>query len=210
MLQGWRAWIIWGLQALMAAIVLVLLWQPAITVAELKPQQNIIAVLVDDSRSMGISEDGSTRQAQAVKALQGGLLASLENEAQLAFLLAREMAHVLDRDDLAAARYAALTPSLSARVKLARALETEADRSALLAIDRAGYDMAEAAHAGRRVSSWPEAFCRTAGGCGIWFSHCQGSFAFGDRPDGGAAPTVRSADVVGGAHFGRDQRQHGS
>ena len=66
----------------MAAIILVLLWQPAITVAELKPQQNIIAVLVDDSRSMGISEDGSTRQAQAVKALQGGLLASLNRSFQ--------------------------------------------------------------------------------------------------------------------------------
>jgi uncharacterized membrane protein len=82
LLQGWRAWIIWGLQTLMAALVLVLLWQPAITVAELKPQQNIIAVLIDDSRSMGLSEDGSTRQAQAVKALQGGLLASLNRSFQ--------------------------------------------------------------------------------------------------------------------------------
>ena len=82
LMQGWRAWIIWGLQTLLAALVLVLLWQPAITVAELKPQQNIIALLVDDSRSMGISEDGSTRQAQAVRALQGGLLASLNRSFQ--------------------------------------------------------------------------------------------------------------------------------
>jgi uncharacterized membrane protein len=66
----------------MATILLVLLWQPAITVSELKPQQNIIAVLVDDSRSMGISEDGSTRQAQAVKALQNGALASLNKSFQ--------------------------------------------------------------------------------------------------------------------------------
>src|SRR5579872_4407578 len=43
--QAWRSLIIWGLQALLAAILLVLLWQPAITVAELKPQQNIIALL---------------------------------------------------------------------------------------------------------------------------------------------------------------------
>src|ERR1700674_861515 len=77
-IRGWRAWVIWGLQTLLAALLLVLLWQPAITVAELKPQQNIIAVLVDDSRSMALSEDGGTRQAQAVKALQdGGVLASL-------------------------------------------------------------------------------------------------------------------------------------
>src|SRR5450631_4826343 len=82
LLQGWRAWIIWGLQVLMAALVLVLLWQPAITVAELKPQQNIIAVLVDDSRSMAINEDGSSRQAQAVKALQNGVLSSLNQSFQ--------------------------------------------------------------------------------------------------------------------------------
>jgi uncharacterized membrane protein len=81
-MRGWRAWVIWGLQTLMAALLLVLLWQPAITVAELKPQQNIIAVLVDDSRSMAISEDGATREAQAVKALQDGVLASLNRSFQ--------------------------------------------------------------------------------------------------------------------------------
>jgi uncharacterized membrane protein len=76
-MRGWRVWLIWGLQTLLAAILLVLLWQPAITIAELKPQQNIIAVLVDDSRSMGITENGVTRQAQAVQALQNGVLTSL-------------------------------------------------------------------------------------------------------------------------------------
>src|SRR5271169_1826955 len=81
-MRTWRAWVIWGLQTLLAAVVLVLLWQPAITVAQLKPQQNIIAVLVDDSRSMGISEDGVTRQAQAVKALQNGVLDSLNRSFQ--------------------------------------------------------------------------------------------------------------------------------
>src|SRR3984957_5972733 len=76
-MRSWRALVIWTLQTFLAALVLVLLWQPAITVAELRPQQNIIAVLVDDSRSMGISENGSTRQAQAVNALQNGVLTSL-------------------------------------------------------------------------------------------------------------------------------------
>ena len=76
-MRSWRVWVIWSLQTLLAAVILVLLWQPAITVAELKPQQNIIAVLVDDSRSMAISENGVTRQAQAVQALQNGVLASL-------------------------------------------------------------------------------------------------------------------------------------
>src|SRR6266700_1462192 len=73
-LRTWRVAVIWLLQSSLVALLLLLLWQPAITVAELKPQQNIIAVLMDDSRSMAISEDGSTRQTQAVKALQGGVL----------------------------------------------------------------------------------------------------------------------------------------
>src|SRR5580700_5373282 len=81
-IRGWRAWVIWGLQTLLAALLLVLLWQPAITVSQLKPQQNIIAVLVDASPSMAISEDGVTRQAQAVKALQNGVLASLNRSFQ--------------------------------------------------------------------------------------------------------------------------------
>src|ERR1700679_1979863 len=81
-MRTWRAWVIWGMQTLLAALLLVLLWQPAITIAELKPQQNIIAVLVDDSRSMAIADDGVTRQAQAVNALQGGVLASLNRSFQ--------------------------------------------------------------------------------------------------------------------------------
>ena len=81
-MRSWRAWVVWSLQTLLAAVLLVLLWQPAITIAELKPQQNIIAVLVDDSRSMAISEDGMTRQAQAVKSLDNGVLASLNRSFQ--------------------------------------------------------------------------------------------------------------------------------
>src|SRR5579872_174154 len=81
-MRSWRACIIWGLQTLLAAMLLVLLWQPAVTVAELKPHQNIIALLVDDSRSMAISENGVTREAQAVQALQGGVLDSLNRSFQ--------------------------------------------------------------------------------------------------------------------------------
>ncbi|HWE48714.1 MAG TPA: vWA domain-containing protein [Bryobacteraceae bacterium] len=82
LVRSWRAWVIWGLQSLLAAILLVLLWQPAVTIAELKPQQNIIAVLVDDSRSMATVEDGSTRQAKAVKTLQDGVLDNLNKSFQ--------------------------------------------------------------------------------------------------------------------------------
>jgi hypothetical protein len=60
----------------MVALLLLLLWEPAITVAELKSQQNIIAVLVDDSRSMSIADagaDGKTvRETAAVQAMSDG------------------------------------------------------------------------------------------------------------------------------------------
>src|SRR6185437_12899126 len=81
-LQSWRAGIIWLLQAALAILVLILLWQPAITVAQLKPQQNIIALLMDDSRSMSLANDGTTRLAQGVKLLQGGVLAELQKKFQ--------------------------------------------------------------------------------------------------------------------------------
>ena len=81
-LQNWRAGIIWLLQAALATLVLILLWQPAITVAQLKPQQNIIALLVDDSRSMSLANGGTSRLAQGVNLLQGGVLAKLQEKFQ--------------------------------------------------------------------------------------------------------------------------------
>src|ERR1700742_4959428 len=81
-LLGWIAWrshtqrarsltrtrsaILWLLQSAMVAVLLLLLWEPAISVTALRPQQNIIAVLVDDSRSMAIKDTGELRQRQAI------------------------------------------------------------------------------------------------------------------------------------------------
>jgi uncharacterized membrane protein len=82
-LRSWRAGALWLLEFALAAVLLLLLWQPALTVAELKPQQNIIAVIVDDSRSMAIADNGSvSRQTQAVNALEGGVLRELEKNYQ--------------------------------------------------------------------------------------------------------------------------------
>jgi uncharacterized membrane protein/nitrogen fixation protein FixH len=86
-IRNWRTWLIWGLEAALAALLLLLLWEPAITVAELKSQQNIIAVLVDDSRSMNIADagaDGKTsRFAAETKVLNDGLLAGLQKKFQV-------------------------------------------------------------------------------------------------------------------------------
>jgi uncharacterized membrane protein len=78
----WRAAVIWALQSLLLAVLLLMLWQPALTVTELRLQQNVVAVLIDDSRSMGIVEDGASREAQARGALQGGVLAAVARRFQ--------------------------------------------------------------------------------------------------------------------------------
>src|SRR5712675_44489 len=83
-IRNWKAGAIWLMQFALAALLLILLWQPAIMVAELRPQQNIIAVLVDDSRSMAIAENGVTRESQAVKALESGVLDQLQKKFQVA------------------------------------------------------------------------------------------------------------------------------
>jgi uncharacterized membrane protein len=86
-IRNWRVWAIWAMEAAMVVLLLVLLWEPAITVAELKSQQNIIAVVVDDSRSMAIADAGAdgaaSREAAAVKSLQDGLLEGLKKKFQV-------------------------------------------------------------------------------------------------------------------------------
>jgi uncharacterized membrane protein len=77
-----RLAVTWLLQSMLAALLLLLLWQPAIMTAELKPQQDIIVFLVDDSRSMALAENGTTRQARAVDALRGDVLAGVEKHFQ--------------------------------------------------------------------------------------------------------------------------------
>ena len=78
-----RAGAIWGMQSALVALVLVLLWQPALIVGELSSRQNIIAVLVDDSHSMAINDsDGKTREAAAIAALNSGVLAGLNQRFQ--------------------------------------------------------------------------------------------------------------------------------
>ena len=58
----------------MVALILFLLWHPALSVATLRPQQNVVAVLVDDSRSMAIDDASGTREAAAKKVLDSGML----------------------------------------------------------------------------------------------------------------------------------------
>src|SRR5215469_9490398 len=110
--KNWRAGVIWLLQFALAALILFLLWQPAILVAELRPQQNIIAVLVDDSRSMSIADagGGATRETQAIKALEGGVLDGLQKKFQVrVYRMDRQISRVPKLDDLKKAPPASAT-----------------------------------------------------------------------------------------------------
>jgi uncharacterized membrane protein len=83
-LKGLRPIVIWVLQTAMLALLLLLLWHPALSVATLRPQQNMVAVLVDDSHSMGTLENGKTRLAAVKKSLKDdGLLDALSKKFQV-------------------------------------------------------------------------------------------------------------------------------
>ena len=80
----------WGRTAVIAAcqwatvaVLLLLLWEPAISVTALKPQQNIVAVVVDDSRSMGLTDGSKSRHERAIDLLSNNLLNSLRTRFQV-------------------------------------------------------------------------------------------------------------------------------
>jgi uncharacterized membrane protein len=79
-LEGRRPWAIWGLQFATAALILLLLWQPAIGIRSLRSQQNVVAVLLDTSRSMALGEGETSRLDQARQALAGGVLEQLQQK----------------------------------------------------------------------------------------------------------------------------------
>lgn len=62
-----------GLQALMLALILFVLWQPALVTERLVGGENAVAVLLDSSASMALIENGETRmdQAQALLSEEG-------------------------------------------------------------------------------------------------------------------------------------------
>ena len=114
LLSGTRPVMVWLLETALVALVLFLLWHPAISIATLRPQQNVVAVLIDDSRSMAVPENGSTRLAEAEKLLDGGLLANLEKKFQLRlYRFGNNLARIQKLDQLSGAAPATrIGPSL--------------------------------------------------------------------------------------------------
>jgi hypothetical protein len=83
LLTGLRPVVIWLLETCLVALVLFLLWHPALSVATLRPQQNVVAVLVDDSHSMSLNDAGGTRAAAAKNVLDSGLIKGLSDRFQV-------------------------------------------------------------------------------------------------------------------------------
>src|SRR5260370_4717532 len=83
LLTGARPVAIWTLEAALIALILFLLWHPALSVATLRPQQNVVAVMVDDSRSMSLNDAGGTRAAAAKAVLDSGVLKGLGDRFQV-------------------------------------------------------------------------------------------------------------------------------
>lgn len=83
MLSGLRPVAIWLLETGLIALILFLLWHPALSIATLRPQQNVVAVLVDDSRSMAVADASGTREAAARAVLADGLLKALGDRFQV-------------------------------------------------------------------------------------------------------------------------------
>jgi uncharacterized membrane protein len=104
MLSGLRPLAIWGLESCMVALILFLLWHPALSIATLKPQQNVVSVLVDDSRSMSLNDSSGTREAAVKALLDGGLLKSLGEKFQVRlYRFGKEPERIQKTDQLTAA-----------------------------------------------------------------------------------------------------------
>jgi uncharacterized membrane protein len=83
LLTNVRSGIIWLAQTVLLALLLFMMWHPAISVARLRPQQNVVAVLVDHSRSMGVADDGKPRLQAAKTLLNDELLPDLKKRFQV-------------------------------------------------------------------------------------------------------------------------------
>jgi uncharacterized membrane protein len=101
MLTGLRPAGVWLLQSALIALALFMIWRPALSVAVLKPQQNVVAVLVDNSRTMSINDASGTREASAKAVLDGGVMKSLADRFQVRlYQFGKDTARIQKSDEL--------------------------------------------------------------------------------------------------------------
>lgn len=79
-----RKAILLALESGFLAVLLIMLWQPALSISTLQPQQNMIAVVVDRSRSMATEDEGGKKRWEAaLGVLRSGLLEELKKQFQV-------------------------------------------------------------------------------------------------------------------------------
>ncbi|HEY7212878.1 MAG TPA: glutamine amidotransferase [Bryobacteraceae bacterium] len=121
-----RAAVLSAFQWVTVAVLLLLLWEPAVSVTTLKPQQNAVAVVVDDSRSMSLADTGESRHTQAVDLLRDKLLKDLRNRFQVRlYKLGAGVERVASLDQL---------HTVETSTQIGRGLRELADESATLPI----------------------------------------------------------------------------
>ncbi len=124
--RGARAFVLWGLQSALLGLLLLVLWEPAISVTALKPQENVIAVLVDDSRSMALKDGSETREEQAKRVLDSQLLKDLRDRFQVRlYRLGAGVERIADSKQLSASQ---------ASTQIGRGLRQIADEAGTLPI----------------------------------------------------------------------------
>src|ERR1700760_1511637 len=98
-----RSTAIWLAQTALLALLLLMLWHPAISVARLRPNENVVAVMIDHSRSMGIADDGKPRLLRAEDVLDNDLIPELKKRFQVRLYgFGRDAARIDQTRDLAA------------------------------------------------------------------------------------------------------------
>ncbi|MGV3591721.1 MAG: hypothetical protein ACO1PZ_08510, partial [Gammaproteobacteria bacterium] len=68
-MKWWQLGVLGLVQAAMLALVLFVIWQPALVNERLLPGENAVAIMLDTSASMALNDGGSTRMAQAQQLL---------------------------------------------------------------------------------------------------------------------------------------------
>ncbi|MDY6983689.1 MAG: hypothetical protein SV422_11420, partial [Pseudomonadota bacterium] len=76
-MKWWQLGMLGLVQAAMLALVLFVIWQPALVNERLLPGENAVAVMLDTSASMALNDGGSTRMVQAQQLLTPEALAEL-------------------------------------------------------------------------------------------------------------------------------------
>jgi len=95
-----RLFILWGFQFAAAALILFMLWQPAVAIQSLRPQQNIVAVLVDTSGSMTLDEDGTSRFQKVRESVEGEFLDQLRSKFRVRlYSFARDLKRIQSLDE---------------------------------------------------------------------------------------------------------------